>query len=529
MPVISDLNHLIGRGDVSLLDLIKATSGYDLVMLERLLDLVAFINNLPDPGEHPVWISLGNSPGGSFKLDPRKAIQGLASPGDEMSLIDPASLKELGKLTSDELRNRLLNPPQPPGTATTTTSVVSKTTFEQGGLTFPFVQQPMQIFGMLLGKDAVLVRYDFGTMRGTAGFSRVYRFWVGPIPMSVTLAGSATLTGRFAMGYDTYGLRQVLNGASASRLLDGIFIDDLDASGRDVPEVEFIGEFRASAAVDAVIVSAGVRGGITLTVGLDLDDRPEEDGRLRIEEIVNRLSNPWCLFQVKGNLDAWFSAYVKLDFFLFSKEWTWEVARTTLLDFSAECDPPKPVLARFDTTKVDGKNVPALILHIGTQASRRNINRTLEDEKITVRQLKADGTLFSVSGFGIQQFYTTTVGALIGPNAAGGDDEISLLGGVDDSTRTLTATTTSTTTDFTAKAIITGGEGNDQIRTGEGDDAIYGGGGNDNINASGGDDTVYGEGGDDAIDASVGDDTVHGGPGNDLYQRRPWLGSSSRG
>ena len=44
-------------------------------------------------------------------------------------------------------------------------------------------------------------------------------------------------------------------------LLDGIFIDDLDASGTDVPEIQFIGTVYAEGAASIAIISVGMRGG----------------------------------------------------------------------------------------------------------------------------------------------------------------------------------------------------------------------------------------------------------------------------
>ena len=368
------------------------------------------------------------------------------------------------------------------------------------GLSFPFLQQPSQIFGLLMGKDITLVHYNAGGLRATASVSYTFRFAIGPVPMSVTLAGSATIEGHFAIGYDTYGLRQVLNGAGPGALLDGIYIDDLDDQGNDVPEIRLIGAISARAAVDLVVVSAGVGGGIEMTVSFDLDDRPNPDGKLRISEIASKLSNPWCLFTVSGKLEAYLEAFVKVDFWFYSKEWTFELARVTLLEFSAACELPTPVLAHFEAA--------TLILHIGDQASLRGVATDKKDEKFIVRQLNAAASAVSVAAFGVYQEYATGGGAIVQilANAADGNDSLSFEPGADPSGAAVA---------FTIPVIIEGGSGNDQIKAGDAADTINGGEGNDKISGGGGDDTLHGNAGNDSLDGGLGDDWLYGDDGDD--------------
>ncbi|WP_223634125.1 Hint domain-containing protein [Rhodobacter sp. TJ_12] len=62
---------------------------------------------------------------------------------------------------------------------------------------------------------------------------------------------------------------------------------------------------------------------------------------------------------------------------------------------------------------------------------------------------------------------------------------------------------------------IEGGDYNDSILAGAGDDTITTAGGNDTINAGAGSDTIYGGAGNDSIEYGTGGDEVHGGDGND--------------
>jgi len=59
--VLSDLSRLVGGDDISLMSLLRAASGADLTMIDRLIDLIVFINEIPEPGPGPVWIALGGS------------------------------------------------------------------------------------------------------------------------------------------------------------------------------------------------------------------------------------------------------------------------------------------------------------------------------------------------------------------------------------------------------------------------------------------------------------------------------------
>ncbi len=64
---------------------------------------------------------------------------------------------------------------------------------------------------------------------------------------------------------------------------------------------------------------------------------------------------------------------------------------------------------------------------------------------------------------------------------------------------------------------ISGGDGNDTIRTGDGDDIITGEQGNDNLRGEAGDDTIYGGDDSDLIAGGMGDDTADGGADTDTY------------
>src|SRR5947208_933487 len=94
---------------------------------------------------------------------------------------------------------------------------------------------------------------------------------------------------------------------------------------------------------------------------------PDNDGRMRIDEILHELSHsPLCLFDISGKLDGVLSAFVKIGFSIFSKTKRFELARVTLLDFTAGCDHSfdlPPVLA----SQTGG----VLTLNMGPRAANR--------------------------------------------------------------------------------------------------------------------------------------------------------------
>ena len=65
--------------------------------------------------------------------------------------------------------------------------------------------------------------------------------------------------------------------------------------------------------------------------------------------------------------------------------------------------------------------------------------------------------------------------------------------------------------------VVLGGDGRDKIKGGSGNDVIDGGNGNDTINAGSGDDTIDGGSGVDRFFLGAGDDVASGGAGADTF------------
>ncbi|HEX7222295.1 MAG TPA: calcium-binding protein, partial [Candidatus Limnocylindrales bacterium] len=541
VPIVSDLSKLVGEGPVTMLDLLEAISDNDLSAVRSILQLIRFVNALPTDNSG-LLIPLGNSPG-AFDISPTRALGPQPTPDQAGSGITPTSA---GTNLTDQLGSI--------GAGAASDECVGRgATFGVCGLTFPFLANASEIFGVLMGKDTTLVHYDAGTLKASAGFGYCFPpITIGPIPVQICLGGSFTVEGRFAMGYDTSGLRKVLDGGSGVALLDGIFIDDYDAAGKEVAEIKFTGTVYAEGAASLLIFKVGIRGEIIFLTTLDLDDRPNPDGKLRIEEIVNRLSNPICLFVVSGQIDAALSAFVEIDLFFFTKRFSIEIVRITLLKFEVKCEPEVPNLADV----VDGSgNVitdPAtagtrLVLNVGNtgggfqdRRDERNIQEDAIDETLVVRQMEdvttgpnAGRTRFSISGFGIKEDEYLLSSAVHAGTAVveayghDGDDNFSFLaGGGNEGTKTDAAEVD--LKEFEPKVLVRAGIGNDEVTSGNGADDIEGGANDDRIISGTGADRIRGGDGNDSIDAGEGndtdvqggpnDDTINGGPGGDNLQ-----------
>jgi len=523
IPIISDLSKLIGEGPVTVLDVLEEVSGNDLSLLRSILQFIQFVNNIPDDGN--LLISLGGANGGSFTVTsdragndqpiPEEAGAGLTKAGDtQANLVDDfagdSDYEDIDK-TPDEC-----DPDR-------------GSTFGVCGLTFPFLGDAGQIFGTLMGKDATLVRYDAGTFGAGAGFGFCFPpILIGPVPVQICIGGSFRVEGRFAMGYDTSGLRKVLEGGSGTHLLDGIFLDDYNAQGQEVPEVKFIGTVYAEGAVSVYIFKVGIRGEIIFTTALDLHEDDPQDGKLRIEEIISRLANPLCLFDVTGKIEAALSAFVEIDLFITSVEFSIEIVRITLLEFDLDvCSPEPPNLADV----VDGPgpgDKDELVLNVGPRAHLRNVAEGEPAELYTVRQMESftegpnEGlTRFSITAYGIQEdeFLSTAQvnngEARLFADSAAGDDTISLLPGAVGGTQSA-PNQQNPPVPFRLNAVIRAGADLDEITTGDGNDDVEGGSGDDRLITGIRADRIRGDEGNDNIDAGDDNDTdVEGGADND--------------
>ena len=557
IPVVSDISEKTGNGAVTLYDLLeimiarkraKATTVKEekkADMIRTFLTLMKTIDGMsgmqaPSPGIMGLGeVYTGSAPAdagvrgtGGFKVDTQGMTGTCGSTDDGKRLpkdcqrtttrkvLGATSGRVFGQSGNDVSKTETIKQLQDCPSSGCTGKELAKTVTKQtttgltgtGLPTFPFLTDAKEVYGMLMGSHATLVHQDFGVLNATGAMSISFGpFMAGPVPIDVTIGLAVTVDARLVMGYDTKGLSSF--GGDA---LDGIYIDDLDKSGKDVPEVRFLTTVTLGAAVSVKVFRVGLEGGVTLSILLDLQD-PDHDGKLRLQEIASFGRDPWCMFNARGTLEFFLRFFVEIDLTFWSKKWTWEPWRLKppLELFNVSCDPPAPVLAT-----ASGVN---LLLNIGDRASTRAFESDQVDEEFTVRQLETQPapsttrttTRVTVTAFGIQQDYTVGIaGRILVNNASTGDDVVMLQSGADSAGVEIP---------FTIPATISMGTGNDRIEAGGGADILRGGpdddgdGANDRdvIKAGPGNDTLNGGDGKDVLDGGLGDDTINGGDMDD--------------
>ncbi|TCK07577.1 LEPR-XLL domain-containing protein [Marinobacterium mangrovicola] len=392
------------------------------------------------------------------------------------------------------------------------------TSHEKGAFGFPIFEDPMQILGLLMGNDAVLVTYDIGRFYAAFQWSQYFPVY-GPLGIAIGLEISAEID--FAVGFDTAGIREFAETdfENPALILGGFYISDTenpDGSGLDVPELTFLGGITAAAELNLGIARAGVGGGLFIQIEFDLFD-PNSDGKIRLPELAGNFLNeakygspvlaPLAIFDVTGEIFAQLFAYLKIDFKLFSIDLEFDITPPiTILTFEIDFARP-PILA----TELDNGD---LILNTGDYAEDRLLGITSDiGEVLTITKHNASG--------GKVQIDVTSPGAVLGEdsdlllsyemdegstlkiNGGAGNDEFQLIGFDDDE----------------IYLEVDLGEGDDILNvqgaptsgvSGSRFNIIRGGAGNDIITATGGRDLIIGGSGVDIIDAGYGDDLVIG-------------------
>jgi Ca2+-binding RTX toxin-like protein len=496
IPVLSDLSHLVGGDDVTLISIAKAFStiagGPDLKFIDTITAVIDFINHFPTCSTSCLI------PLGSFDIAGPTALSTTATPDNTESLIsnkkDHSGGSAFSSITGDlDAKNqssdtKSANPLDGPNSKSA-----------KAGFSFPVFEHPEKLFNLLLGGDVDLVKFDSGPL--TLGFD--WRQQFGPVyappPVVITLHGSASVTLHIVAGFDTYGIRKAFEAARAGTLdigtvgeavLQSLFFYTNDDAGKPIPVVSFTGEIAAGAAVTAVIITVGIEGGLGLDVSFLWND-PNHDGKFRISEFLQvALNNPICLFSVSGRLYVFLKLYVTIGFSPFSVSFSFTIVDVTLLDFSAtpDCAPPPPKLGGLSA---DGKTLVVYAGALGHAAQRgdpayESNNQDKDTVKITSLHDYTDPANPTFAGVAIdllgirREFRNTSIERVV-VDGRGYDKPMSVTFVGDakqDTTRTGAAPPTA---QFDRDAIVFGGNKNDSIKTGIGNSWVDGGPGDDII------------------------------------------------
>ena len=518
IPVLKEIAALTGQSLGTLLDLLEQAAAKPLALVRSVVGMVQLVSDLAAKAASTL-VGLGAygngvQAKGGFKVAKKNATKGTCGAtvdGKKQPKDCTKSFKQAGT-SYKQSTVQLANCPAAGCTgkelARTMTRGKSVQKFQGMGLSFPFLNDTSAVMGLLVGENATLVRFDTGTFGVTTSLSYSWGpFMAGPVPVDISIGGTIGLSARFAVGYDTRGimnmLKQERDAFDPSALVDGIFIDDLDAAGTDVDEIQLTFVVTLGASVSISIFKVGLYGGVGITIGFDLVD-PDHDGKLYLDEIEEFLDNPICLFKVQGLLDFFFGFFVEVDLKLWSKRWDVELFRLKppIKLFEVECARTTPDLA-----VAEGAN---LRLNIGdgtapdghTYAFNRHYKSTRTQEKFVVRQLApydaTKATPVQVEFSGLVQTDSVPVGGRLVADAGSNNDVVELASG---------ATEAGVEIPFEVPATVGGGSGDDKLTTGAGGDTVTGGTGADKIVTGAGDDTADG-----------GDDTLTGGPGLNATQ-----------
>ena len=573
LPVLSDLGL-----EITLLDIAKQSGAVDarfIDALETILDVVSVVNSIEIPDDGSLLVPFGN-----FTIFDRSAFGNL--PGSVLAGFDLGS----ANFDLEDFASKALDPNGPfgslisglpdglqdvlgevAGIAGDVMSGLAEKSGVGGGkkpFSFPIIEDPSQVFGMLMGTPAVLVAYDMPPLKFDAEFTAFFSIF-GPLGVSINL--EAALNIDFAFGYDTKGFTDFADSDFKNPLLlaNGLYVSDdptnplYTGTGDDPPELTFDGGLWAAAELNLGIARGGVGGGIFIGVDFNLFDN-DDDGRVRLDELIGNFLNqlkapeeaerflaPLAVFDVTGQVTAELFAFLKIDFGFFELNKKFNIT-------------PPVVLAEFD---VDFFRPPVLaselgngdlMINIGDFAPQRKLgdmtdfgehifiedagpgkvavwSDNLEDAGSNAKQTyNVSGRIIAIGGDGDDVIDLTGVLAPIKFELDGGVGQDTIKGGA-------------------GGGIIRGGVGDDQLFGGIGDDLIFGNEGGDIVHAGGGADIVfgdngeapetfdlanrhgflrglvkltdgadqlYGEGGDDILIGSGAIDTLDGAAGNDL-------------
>ncbi len=391
---------------------------------------------------------------------------------------------------------------------------------ERTGFAFPIWDRPADAFGLLLGRDVTLVTYDMPDLDFNLSYEEFFPI-VGPL--GANFKGKIGATADFKFGFDTSGLRQFRAGdyQDPALILNGFFVSDTanpDGTGDDVNEVEFNGKISAHAAIDALVASAGVGGGINATVALNLHDF-DDDGKLHWQEIVGQIDQG-SLFDVNGALTAYLNAYVKVGLGPLSKTSERNFGEIELASFNWEPEvDTAPILGEI----TDGE----LTLNIGPRAGERLYGETHDDdERFEVAAGEQDNevvvTFYGKRGTSSQATFSNVT--RIVADGGAGNDQITVGPGVSAELQLRGGAGNDTLQASDGPAMLLGGDGKDELIAGrwgatldggDGDDALQGGDGNDSLRGGAGNDTIHGGAGADRLEGGDGADELYGDAGAD--------------
>jgi|GEM_PF-6918000 len=534
IPVISQL-----AGPTSLLDIAQASGEVspEFVSAIKFIDQIVDIANqlvIPNTGNIMLMFGSGEFPifdnrGGSGKL-----MLDLTNPSSIGDALTSGQLKLPSWADLGGLQNAL-NAVAPVLQDAIASMAAAAGAAPKTKLSLPIIEDPSQIFGMLLGKHAVLIDLNLAPLDIKASFSAFFSI-LGPLGVSINADFMMHI--HFDFGYDTLGIEEFAKGGFKNplTLFDGFFINDVTPNGQPEQQLVFDAGLWAAAELNLGVARGGVGGGLFAHIQFHLHNA-DKSGRVRIKDLVTEIVNeasvnvalaPLAIFDISGNLKARLFAFLKIDLFLFHIDKMFDITSpVTLLDFQSNFYRP-PTLA---TDLGDG----VLQLNLGANAAQR-IEGSLDGdsgEKFYVKQgsdashVKVWAPDLGVSEAMAQEYECTKE---IIAKGGKGNDIIDCSGVTSDINYDLEDPAGDNLIKAGtghSHATLVGGSGDDTLWGDNGGDIIVGGPGHNEIHALGGNNIILGNGSLKDIDlpngmvysrirASDAASTIYGGSGSDI-------------
>src|SRR4029453_11041883 len=171
IPVLSELSQAVGGDPVTLLSIAEAwntlADGPDVTLVKRILSVVKLIQELPAGGS---LIPLG-----AFDVDSSAAMT-LENTPDTFSTLVPNLTPPGGGDLKDDVE---------------TEAGASGFFADQGsgaGLTFPVLDKPASLFGLIMGQDVELVGFDSGKLQIGFDYNQSFGPVYAPPPVMMTIS-----------------------------------------------------------------------------------------------------------------------------------------------------------------------------------------------------------------------------------------------------------------------------------------------------------------------------------------------------
>lgn len=186
------------------------------------------------------------------------------------------------------------------------------------GIILPFIENPANVFRLLMGQQVDLFIYDVPALEVNFPFPVVkIGPLIPPIPIFASISGNIGAELDLAVGFDTYGVEKYKRTNDWFDVLAGFYISDRenpDGTGKDVPEATLSGKLNAGVEISLVVVDAGVSGGVSLNLYADLND-PDNDGKIHLDELLANIPlGVTGTFDLSGDVTASLDAYVSILF-----------------------------------------------------------------------------------------------------------------------------------------------------------------------------------------------------------------------